>query len=136
MAADSYHTSESVSMGHSDKVADQISDAVLDYCLGHDPRVAWRARHSSPPTWRWSRERSRPRAPYHARGRGQLVRDVIREIGYVAKSQAAARKLIHGRRLPGRLPHPRPEPAHQSGRRRRRAGDQGNDVRFRVHRDR
>src|SRR5438105_3651082 len=35
-------TSESVSMGHPDKVADQISDAVLDHCLKTDPssRVA------------------------------------------------------------------------------------------------
>ena len=35
-------TSESVSMGHPDKVADQISDAVLDHCLTADPtsRVA------------------------------------------------------------------------------------------------
>jgi S-adenosylmethionine synthetase len=35
-------TSESVSMGHPDKVADQISDAVLDSCLQADPlsRVA------------------------------------------------------------------------------------------------
>jgi len=35
-------TSESVSMGHPDKVADQISDAVLDACLTGDPnsRVA------------------------------------------------------------------------------------------------
>ena len=35
-------TSESVSMGHPDKVADQISDAVLDHCLRFDPmsRVA------------------------------------------------------------------------------------------------
>ena len=35
-------TSESVSEGHPDKVADQISDSVLDYVLGHDPlaRVA------------------------------------------------------------------------------------------------
>ena len=35
-------TSESVSMGHPDKVADQISDAVLDACLAGDPtsRVA------------------------------------------------------------------------------------------------
>jgi S-adenosylmethionine synthetase len=31
-------TSESVSMGHPDKVADQISDAVLDHCLKADPR--------------------------------------------------------------------------------------------------
>ena len=30
-------TSESVSMGHPDKVADQISDAVLDACLAGDP---------------------------------------------------------------------------------------------------
>ena len=35
-------TSESVSMGHPDKVADQVSDAVLDACLASDPesRVA------------------------------------------------------------------------------------------------
>jgi S-adenosylmethionine synthetase len=37
-----YFTSESVSMGHPDKVADQVSDAVLDSLLEHDPmaRVA------------------------------------------------------------------------------------------------
>ncbi len=35
-------TSESVSMGHPDKVADQVSDAILDACLKGDPhsRVA------------------------------------------------------------------------------------------------
>jgi S-adenosylmethionine synthetase len=35
-------TSESVTEGHPDKVADQISDAVLDACLEQDPgaRVA------------------------------------------------------------------------------------------------
>src|SRR3989442_13551557 len=35
-------TSESVSMGHPDKVADQISDGSLDHCLAADPtsRVA------------------------------------------------------------------------------------------------
>jgi S-adenosylmethionine synthetase len=30
-------TSESVSKGHPDKVADQISDAFLDACLSMDP---------------------------------------------------------------------------------------------------
>src|ERR1700687_5833408 len=43
VAADRYlFTSESVSMGHPDKVADQISDAILDHCLATDPmsRVA------------------------------------------------------------------------------------------------
>jgi hypothetical protein len=39
---DMFFTSESVSEGHVDKVCDQISDAVLDECLKHDPlaRVA------------------------------------------------------------------------------------------------
>jgi len=32
-------TSESVSMGHPDKLADQVSDAVLDSLIEHDPRV-------------------------------------------------------------------------------------------------
>jgi len=37
-----YFTSESVAIGHPDKVADQISDAILDACLREDPyaRVA------------------------------------------------------------------------------------------------
>ncbi len=37
-----YFTSESISEGHPDKVADQISDAILDACLSQDPgsRVA------------------------------------------------------------------------------------------------
>ena len=42
MANDYLFTSESVSEGHPDKVADQISDAILDACLAQDPlsRVA------------------------------------------------------------------------------------------------
>lgn len=32
-------TSESVGEGHPDKLCDQISDAVLDYCLGLDPNA-------------------------------------------------------------------------------------------------
>ena len=37
-----YFTSESVTEGHPDKIADQISDAILDDILKHDPngRVA------------------------------------------------------------------------------------------------
>jgi S-adenosylmethionine synthetase len=37
-------TSESVTMGHPDKVADQISDAILDAILAQDPRAAWPAK--------------------------------------------------------------------------------------------
>ena len=36
---DYYFTSESVSCGHPDKVADQISDAVVDACLNQDPNA-------------------------------------------------------------------------------------------------
>jgi S-adenosylmethionine synthetase len=39
VSTDTYlFTSESVSMGHPDKVSDQISDAVLDHCLKADPK--------------------------------------------------------------------------------------------------
>jgi S-adenosylmethionine synthetase len=37
-------TSESVTEGHPDKVADQISDAVLDAIYEEDPRPGWRRR--------------------------------------------------------------------------------------------
>ncbi|MGH8326312.1 MAG: S-adenosylmethionine synthetase N-terminal domain-containing protein, partial [Steroidobacteraceae bacterium] len=42
MASNFVFTSESVSEGHPDKMADQISDAVLDAVIGSDPhgRVA------------------------------------------------------------------------------------------------
>ncbi len=74
-------TSESVSMGHPDKVADQISDAVLDAMLAHDPmsRVACEtlcctgmvvvAGEVTTKTW--------VNIP-------DLVREVVREIGYTS----------------------------------------------------
>ena len=33
------HTAESVTEGHPDKIADQISDAILDACLAQDPNA-------------------------------------------------------------------------------------------------
>ncbi len=39
MAARSFFTSESVSMGHPDKMCDQISDAILDEILSQDPQA-------------------------------------------------------------------------------------------------
>lgn len=39
MSASYLFTSESVSAGHPDKVADQISDAILDLYLSHDPKA-------------------------------------------------------------------------------------------------
>src|SRR3954467_6426126 len=76
-------TSESVSMGHPDKVADQISDTILDHCLAADPtsRVACEtmvttdlAVVSGEITTRADLSRSTI---------DRLVRGMIREIGYV-----------------------------------------------------
>jgi S-adenosylmethionine synthetase len=76
-------TSESVSMGHPDKVADQISDAILDHCLSIDPvsRVACEtlvttdlAVIAGEITTHADLSRSTV---------DRIVRDVIREIGYV-----------------------------------------------------
>ena len=39
-------TSESVTEGHPDKIADQISDAILDACLAEDPYQPRRLRNS------------------------------------------------------------------------------------------
>jgi S-adenosylmethionine synthetase len=82
--ADRYlFSSESVSMGHPDKVADQISDAILDHCLAADPasRVACEtlvttdlAVVAGEITTQANLSRSVV---------DKLVRDTIREIGYV-----------------------------------------------------
>ena len=39
MANNYQFTSESVSEGHPDKMADQVSDAVLDAVIAHDPNA-------------------------------------------------------------------------------------------------
>ena len=82
-------TSESVSMGHPDKVADQISDAVLDFCLSHDPasRVACETLVTT--DLAVVAGEITTKAPLTREAVDKLVRDVIREIGYVAKDAAA-----------------------------------------------
>jgi S-adenosylmethionine synthetase len=84
VSADRYlFTSESVSMGHPDKVADQISDAILDHCLATDPlsRVACETMVTTDLAVvageiTTGADLSRARV-------NQIVRDVIKEIGYV-----------------------------------------------------
>lgn len=76
-------TSESVSMGHPDKVADQISDAVLDFCLAHDPlsRVACETLVTT--DLAVVAGEITTKAPLHRSSIDRLVREVIRDIGYV-----------------------------------------------------
>ena len=74
-----YFTSESVSEGHPDKVADQISDAVLDEMLAHDPesRVACEVLIKSGLVVIAGEVRTRAKPDLD-----RLARQVIAEIGY------------------------------------------------------
>jgi S-adenosylmethionine synthetase len=76
-------TSESVSMGHPDKVADQISDAVLDFCLQHDPmsRVACETLVTT--DLAVVAGEITTKAPLTRKAVDALVRQVITDIGYV-----------------------------------------------------
>ncbi|QEL19694.1 methionine adenosyltransferase [Limnoglobus roseus] len=78
-------TSESVSKGHPDKVADQISDAVLDFCLTHDPmsRVACETLVTTDHCTVAGEITTK--APLTRKVVDALVRDVVTDIGYVAK---------------------------------------------------
>ena len=83
MSAERYlFTSESVSMGHPDKVADQISDAVLDFCLTHDPmsRVACETLVTT--DLAVVAGEITTKAPLTRAAVDKLVRDAIRDIGY------------------------------------------------------
>ncbi|TIC80383.1 methionine adenosyltransferase [Nocardioides sp. GY 10113] len=72
-------TSESVTEGHPDKIADQISDSVLDYLLAHDPssRVAVETLLTTGLVVVAGEVTTSAYAPV-----AQLVRDRILEIGY------------------------------------------------------
>jgi S-adenosylmethionine synthetase len=72
-------TSESVSMGHPDKVADQISDSVLDACLAQDPdsRVACEVLVTTGLCVVAGEITTRAHVDY-----AQIARDTIQRIGY------------------------------------------------------
>ena len=78
-------TSESVSEGHPDKVADQISDAVLDACLARDPkaRVACETMVAQNRVVLAGEYRfNHPEATLGDGDLEELVRTVVRGIGY------------------------------------------------------
>ena len=72
-------TSESVTEGHPDKMADQISDAILDYIIARDPqaKVACETLVSNGLCVIAGELRTNTYAPMQ-----EIVRDVIRRIGY------------------------------------------------------
>ena len=75
-------TSESVSMGHPDKVSDQVSDGVLDALLAQDPRsrVACETLCTTDFVELAGEITSQASVDYE-----QVARDVIRDIGYTSE---------------------------------------------------
>jgi len=81
MARGALFTSESVSMGHPDKMCDQISDAVLDAMLAQDPasRVACETLTTTGLVMLAGEVTTRARVDL-----APLVREVVTEIGYTS----------------------------------------------------
>ncbi len=89
-------TSESVTAGHPDKIADQISDAILDYVLENDPsgHVACNVFCTGANdvviggeiTWKGGLDR----LPVE-----QIARDTIRRIGYINRDLGFAYDTVH-----------------------------------------
>lgn len=52
-----FFTSESVTEGHPDKIADQISDAILDDVLAHDPKQELHVKRYVPQALLWCLEK-------------------------------------------------------------------------------
>lgn len=79
--ANYYFTSESVSMGHPDKVSDQVSDGVLDALLAQDPmsRVACETLCTTDLVVLSGEITSQADVDYT-----KVARDVIRDIGYTS----------------------------------------------------
>src|SRR5215207_1752658 len=80
-------------MGHPDKVSDQISDAVLDFCLKADPasRVACETLVTT--DLAVVAGEITTKANLTRQAVDALVRDVITEIGYTAKDQAEREEI-------------------------------------------
>jgi S-adenosylmethionine synthetase len=76
-------TSESVSMGHPDKVADQISDAILDHCLASDPQSRVACETLVTTDFVCVAGEITTKADLSPKAVEAVVRKMVREIGYV-----------------------------------------------------
>ena len=119
MASGKYlFTSESVSMGHPDKLADQISDGVLDALLAQDPmsRVACETMVTTGVAIVAGEITTKAVIDYPT-----VVRQVIREVGYTDDEVG-----INADTCAVMVSHRQAEPRHRPGRERRRRERQGH----------
>ena len=127
MINDYLFTSESVTEGHPDKMADQISDAVLDAVLRQDKARPGRLRDAPQDRLRHDRGRDHDEGPHRlpeARARGGEADRLHR------RRDGLRRQHLRRARRGG------PAVArHRPGRRHRRRGRPGHDVRLRLRRD-
>ena len=90
-------TSESVTEGHPDKVCDQLSDAVLDWCLTQTPlaRVACESgiKSDEDDDWVYVFGEVTPLPPKHVVR--DLVRKTLNEIGYTDRSFGTSGHTVH-----------------------------------------
>ena len=69
-------------MGHPDKVADQVSDAILDFCLAHDPASRVGCETLVTTNLAVVAGEITTKAPLTREAVDKIVRRVVKEIGY------------------------------------------------------
>src|SRR5438105_2550124 len=109
-------TSESVSMGHPDKVADQISDAILDHCLAVDPKSRVACETLVTTDLAVVAGEITTAADLSRVTVDKIVRQTVRDIGYVDPTIGFAHRLVenHARlRKSGALKSARPDAKSQ-----------------------
>ncbi|MBI4513456.1 MAG: methionine adenosyltransferase [Gemmatimonadetes bacterium] len=124
MRAYRVHTSESVSEGHPDKVADQISDAVLDAFLARDPQARVACETLVTHNFCLVAGEVRSEAPLTRAEVETVVREKIEEIGYSREDEG----FYYGSPIDIRLHSQSQEIAKavdKGDRRKQGAGDQG-----------
>ena len=83
-------TSESVTEGHPDKIADQISDSILDAIIAQDPKARVAAETLVTTGMAIVAGEITTSCYVHI---PEIVRNTIREIGYTGRSTASTTRL-------------------------------------------